>query len=85
MHLFMQQPASGPVPSRYIRLSLGQDLLGSWELVRETGQIGGRSQVRREIFANADLALGAFDRIRTQFAQRGYVVPAATPTPSTRI
>ena len=80
----MQQPASGPVPPRYIRLSVGQDLLGSWELVRETGQIGGRSQVRREIFASADQALGAFEAFRTQFAKRGYVVPEATSTPITR-
>lgn len=81
MHLFLQQPASGPVPPRYIRLSVGQDLLGSWELVRETGQIGGRSQIRREIFANADQALGAFEAFRNQFLQRGYVAPAATSPP----
>jgi predicted DNA-binding WGR domain protein len=80
MHLFMQQPIAGPVPPRYIRLSLGQDLLGSWELVRETGQIGGRMQVRREIFTDCDKALSAFDDLRSQFAKRGYAVPEALPT-----
>lgn len=82
MHLFMQQPASSPVPPRYIRLALEQDLLGSWELVRETGQIGGRSQVRREIFADCDQALDAFEKLRAYYAKRGYAVPESTkPTP----
>ncbi len=82
MRLFMQQPAASPIPPRYIRLAVGQDLLGSWELVRETGQIGGRSQVRREIFTDCDLALNAFEALRAQFAKRGYVVPESTPLTS---
>ncbi len=74
----MQQSTPGPVPPRYLRLAINQDLLGSWELVRETGQIGGRSQVRREIFPACEPALAAFEDLRTQFAKRGYVVPSAS-------
>lgn len=76
----MQQSTDGPVPPKYLRMSIGQDLLGSWELVRETGQIGGRSQIKRDIFSDCDQALSAFDSVRSQFAKRGYTVPANTPT-----
>ena len=71
----MQQSATGPVAPRYVRMEVTADLIGSWELVRETGQIGGRCQVRREIFPNCELALEAFESARAGYAKRGYTVP----------
>ena len=48
MRLFLQQrPSAGESP-RYVQLTLQPDLFGGWELLRESGQIGGRSQLRRE-------------------------------------
>jgi predicted DNA-binding WGR domain protein len=82
MYLFLQQSAPGPVPPRYVRLSVGRDLLGSWELLRETGQIGGRSQVRREIFGDCDEALAAFEAYRAQYTRRGYAPPESTVVPT---
>ncbi len=73
----MQQSATGPVAPRYVRMEVTADLIGSWELVRETGQIGGRCQVRREIFPSCELALEAFEAARTSFAKRGYKAPEA--------
>ena len=47
MRLFLQQrPAAGESP-RYVQLTLQPDLFGSWELLRESGQIGGRAQLKR--------------------------------------
>ena len=56
MRIFLQQkPAANELP-RYFQLSLQQDLLGGWTLVRESGQIGGKSApaVARAIEAHSD-------------------------------
>ena len=50
---------------------LQPDLLGGWTLVRETGQIGGRSTVRREQFMDHDSALAALEQARDQQLKRG--------------
>lgn len=74
MHVFMQsRPVDGESPRHYT-LRLEQDLLGSWVLHREWGSPGGRSGGRREIFAEHDSALAAFERIRDQQLKRGFNV-----------
>ncbi len=71
--LLQQRPAAGEAP-RFVQLMLQQDLLGGWTLTRESGQIGGRSQLRREVFLERDAALAAFEKARDVQLKRGYQV-----------
>ena len=43
MRLLLQQRPDGREAPRFVQLQLQPDLLGGWTLLRETGQIGGRS------------------------------------------
>jgi len=74
MRVFLQQIPVGSEPPKYIQLSLQPDLFGNWELLRQTGTVGGRSQLRRERFASADEATAAFEKARDSQLQRGYQV-----------
>jgi hypothetical protein len=51
---------------------LERDLLGGWTLVRETGQAGGRSSVRREQFLEQAEALAAFEHARDLQLKKGF-------------
>ena len=68
----MQQRPDGREAPRFVQLMLEPDLLGGWTLVRETGQIGGRSTVRREQFMDHDSALAALEQARDQQLKRGF-------------
>lgn len=60
MRLLLQQHPDGPEAPRFVQLMLERDLLGDWILVRESGRVGSRSQLRREQFpdqASAETAL----------------------------
>ena len=72
MRLLLQQRPDGPEAPRFVQLMLQPDLLGGWTLMRETGQIGGRSQVRREQFLDHDSALQALEQARDQQLKRGF-------------
>jgi predicted DNA-binding WGR domain protein len=72
MRLLLQQRPDGPEAPRFVQLFLQPDLLGGWTLVRESGQIGGRSSVRREQFLDQDSALAALERARDQQVKRGF-------------
>ncbi|MGV8940348.1 MAG: WGR domain-containing protein [Lysobacter sp.] len=74
MRLLLQQRPEGPEAPRFVQLMLQPDLLGGWMLVRESGQIGGRSQVRREQFLDQDSALAALEHARDQQLKRGFHV-----------
>lgn len=86
--LLQQRPDAGEIP-RYVQLSLQQDLLGGWLLLREAGQIGGRSTLKREQFLERDSALQAFEKARDAQIKRGFQVmfaqgasaPAPAPSP----
>ena len=54
------------------RLQAEQGFTAFVPLVRETGQIGGRSQVRREQFLDHDSALQALEQARDQQLKRGF-------------
>jgi hypothetical protein len=43
MRLLLQQRPDGRESPRFVQLQLEADLLGVWTLVREAGQMGGRS------------------------------------------
>ena len=61
--LLQQKPSAGEAP-KYVQLMLQQDLLGGWTLLRETGQIGGRSTLKREQYADQGSALAALESAR---------------------
>jgi len=74
MRLFLQQkPMSGEAP-KYVQLILQQDLLGGWTLLRESGQVGGKAQLRREQYLERDAALSAFEKARDAQVRRGFQV-----------
>ena len=74
MRGFLQQPPSGPEPARYLQHTLQPDLFGGWELLRESGQIGGRAQLKREQYLLQDEATAAFEKARDGHVKRGYQV-----------
>ena len=74
MRLFLQQrPTAGESP-RYVQLTLQPDLFGGWELLRETGQLGGRAQLKREQYLLQDEATVAFEKARDGHIKRGFQV-----------
>ena len=74
MRLFLQQkPMAGEAP-KFVQLILEQDLLGGWVLVREAGQTGGRSQLKREVYLERDTALAAFEKARDSHVRKGFHV-----------
>ncbi|MCF7222510.1 WGR domain-containing protein [Marilutibacter chinensis] len=75
MRMLLQQRPDGPEEApRFVQLFLQPDLLGGFTLVRESGQIGGRSSVRREQFLDHASAVAAMERARDQQIKRGFQV-----------
>ena len=72
MRMFLQQRPEGPEAPRFVQLMLQPDLLGGWTLVRESGLVGGRSQVRREQFLDQASAFAALEQARDQQLKRGF-------------
>jgi len=69
--LLQQHPSAGQTP-RYLQLTLQPDLFGGWELLRESGQIGGRAQLRREQYLAQAEATMAFEKARDAHLKRGF-------------
>ena len=67
----LQRPTAGEAP-RYLQLTLQPDLFGGWELLRESGQLGGRAQLRREQYLLQAEATAAFEKARDLQLKRGY-------------
>ena len=72
MRLLLQQRPTGPEAPRFVQLQLEADLFGGWCLVRETGQTGKRSTLKREQFLNHADALAALERARDQTLKKGF-------------
>jgi hypothetical protein len=72
MRLLLQQRPDGREAPRFVQLQLQADLLGGWLLVRESGQIGGRSTLRRDQYLDRDSALKAFEHARDQLLKKGF-------------
>ena len=72
MHVYLQHPDAGAQAPRFLRLSLQPDLFGGWELLRETGQIGGRATLKREQYLLQDEANAAFEKARDSHLKRGF-------------
>lgn len=72
MRLLLQQRPDGREAPRFVQLMLEADLLGGWTLVRESGQIGGRSSVRREQFLDQAGAMAALEQARDAQLKKGF-------------
>lgn len=84
MRLLLQQRPDGHAAPRFVQLMLQPDLLGGWTLIRESGQIGGRSNVRREQFLDQTTALAALEQARDQQLRRGFQLMFAQGADSPR-
>ncbi len=74
MRIYLQQrPVAGEQP-RFYSISLAQDLLGGWVLMREWGQPGGRNSAKRELFLDREDALKALSNARDGQIKRGFQV-----------
>ena len=72
MRLLLQQRPDGHQAPRFVQLLLERDLLGGWTLVRESGQIGGRSTLRREQYLDQASAMAAFEHARDLQLKKGF-------------
>lgn len=81
MRLLLQQRPDGNEAPRFVQLMLQPDLLGGWALVRESGVIGGRSQLRREQFDDQASAMAALEAARDQQLKRGLQLVFAEGAP----
>ncbi len=77
MRVFLQQPPSPGVPPRFCQLTLQADLFGAFTLLRETGEIGGRSQIRRSVHVDREQAVAAFEQARDRELRRGFRITFA--------
>jgi predicted DNA-binding WGR domain protein len=72
MRLLLQQRPDGREAPRFVQLMLQADLLGGWALVRESGQIGGRSQLKREQYLDQASAQVALEHARDTQLKKGF-------------
>ena len=77
MRLLLQQRPDGREAPRFVQLQLEPDLLGGWTLVRETGQIGGRSTLRREQYLDQASAVAALEHARDAQLKTGCLLMCA--------
>ena len=49
-------------------------MLGGWTLLRESGQIGGRSTLKRELYADQGSAIAALESARDAQLKRGFLL-----------
>ena len=74
MHLYLQTPPAADGAPRYCRLALEQDLLGGRTLYRESGNKGGRTKLKREVYLQREEALVALELARDAQLKRGFKV-----------
>jgi predicted DNA-binding WGR domain protein len=74
MRIYMQTQNIPGEPLRFYQLQLQPDLLGGWDLIRESGVQGGRGQAKRQYFETWDEAEKALIKLRDMQLKRGYRV-----------
>lgn len=74
MRVFLLHLPVGSDPAHYLQLTLQPDLFGSWELLLESGPVGGRARLRRLQFTDEAEARTAFDKARDAELRRGYQI-----------
>ena len=72
MRLLLQQRPDGREAPRFVQLMLERDLLGGWTLVRESGQVGNRSTVRRDLYLDQAEAMAAVEHARDLQLKKGF-------------
>ena len=72
MRLLLQQRPDGREAPRFVQLMLERDLLGGGTLVRESGQVGNRSTVRRDLYLDQAEAMAAFEHARDLQLKKGF-------------
>ena len=72
MRLLLQQRPDCREAPRFVQLQLQPDLLGGWELLRETGQTGGRSTHRKALFHDQATAMLALEKERDAQLRKGF-------------
>ena len=74
MRIYLQTPGSVEQPPRFVHLILERDLLGGWNLVKESGYQGSAGRLRREHFTVWEAAEAAMVKWRDAQLKRGYRV-----------
>jgi len=74
MRIFMQNPSDNLRSTRYYHLFLQEDLIDGWTLLVESGEQGRPGRLRREHFANRELAMDKLMSLRDSQLDRGYRV-----------
>ena len=74
MRIYLQTTPTTNHPPRFCMLSLQQDLMDGWTLVRETGYQGCAGVIQRENFASHEAAELALAHARDDQIKRGYRV-----------
>ncbi len=74
MRVYMQTAAEADKFPRFYQLVLQEDLLNGWTLVREWGQQGSSSRIKKDHFPSREDAQRALLKVRDAQLQRGYRV-----------
>lgn len=74
MRIYMQNPSANQKPTRFYHLLLQKDLIDGWNLLVESGEQGRAGRLRREHFANRELAMDKLMLLRDSQIERGYRV-----------
>ena len=74
MRIFMQALPTADEAPKYLQLVLQQDLLGGWTLTKESGQQGGKIQVKRELYLDLAAAQAALTSARDQQLKKGFSI-----------
>lgn len=81
MRIYLQTHHTPDRPQRFCMLTLQQDLLDGWTLIRETGYQGFAGQIKRENFSSHEAAENALETMRDAHLKRGYQVMFASGHP----
>lgn len=72
MRIYMQTKYSPEQPLRFYHLHLQQDLLGGWNLIRETGLQGSKGRTTKEHFEQREAAEERLIQRRDYQLNHGY-------------
>ncbi len=83
MRIYLQTPINPEEPLRFYSLQLQQDLLGGWNLIRESGIQGTRGTSKREHFDHREEAENKLIKYRDKQVKKGYRVVFREGAPTT--
>ena len=74
MRIYLQTIGQADGPTRFCQLAIQQDLLGGWNLIKESGFQGSAGRVSREHFDDWESAEQALAKQRDKHLARGFRV-----------